>query len=117
MDNLFGTGRVLPDTGLLLAASPVAVPPPELAAAIAWNEPTHAFRAAVAGSGQAAAGPGVAMALFNTLRTREAMAAPVPDPGRVNVGGCSGYLPGGDATCRFATDPRGAGLAVGSTSQ
>ena len=85
MNNLFGTGRVLADTGLLLAASPAAVPPPELAAAIAWNEPTHAFRAAVAGSGQEAAGTAVALALYNALRSGQAMAAPVPDPGRVNV--------------------------------
>ena len=53
------------------------------------------------------------MALFNALRTGQAMAAPVPDPGRVNVGTCSGYLPGGDLSCRWATDPRGAGLALG----
>jgi len=115
MGNLFGTGRVLPGTGLLLAASPAAVPPPELAAAIVWNEPTHAFRAAVAGSGQAAAATGVAMALYNALRTGQAMAAPVPEPGRVNVGVCAGYLPGGEASCRWATDPRGAGLASGSS--
>lgn len=116
MGNLFGTGRVLPGVGLLLAASPAAVPPPELAAAIVWNEPTHAFRAAVAGSGQAAAGTGVAVALYNALRTGQAMAAPVPDPGRVNVGVCSQYLPEGEASCRWATDPRGAGLASGSSS-
>jgi gamma-glutamyltranspeptidase/glutathione hydrolase len=116
MDNLFGTGRVLPTLGILLAASPNAVPPPLLAAAIAWNEPTHAFRAAVGGSGQAAAGVGVAMALYNTLRTGQAMPAVVPDPGRVNVGGCNQYLPDGDASCRWATDPRGAGLAIGSNN-
>ena len=114
MDNLFGTGRVLADTGLLLAASPAAVPPPELAAAIVWNEPTHAFRAAVAGSGQEAAGTAVAVAAYNTLRTGQAMSAPVPDPGRANVGACSQYLPDGEASCRWATDPRGAGLAIGS---
>jgi gamma-glutamyltranspeptidase/glutathione hydrolase len=113
LDNLFGTGRVLPGTGLLLAASPAAVPPPELAAAIAWNQPTHAFRAAVGGSGQAAAGTAVAVALYNTLRTGQAMPTPVPDPGRANVGACSQYLPDGDASCRWATDPRGAGLAIG----
>ncbi len=117
MDNLFGTGRVLPDSGLLLAASPATVPPPLLAAAIAWNEPTHGFRAAVAGSGQAAAGTAVAAALYNTLRTGQAMPTPVPDPGRANVGGCSLYLPEGDASCRWATDPRGAGLATGSTGR
>jgi gamma-glutamyltranspeptidase/glutathione hydrolase len=116
MDNLFGTGRVLADTGLLLAASPAAVPPPELAAAIAWNDHTHAFRAAVAGSGQEAAGTAVAVALYNTLRTGQAMAAPVPDPGRANVGACSQYLPDGEASCRWATDPRGAGLAIGSNN-
>ncbi len=117
MDNLFGTGRVLPDSGLLLAASPATVPPPLLAAAIAWNEPTHGFRAAVAGSGQGAAGTAVAAALYNTLRTGQAMPMPVPDPGRANVGGCSLYLPEGDASCRWATDPRGAGLATGSTGR
>ncbi len=116
MDNLFGTGRVLPGTGLLLAASPAAVPPPLLAAAIAWNEPTKAFRAAVAGSGQAAAGTAVAVALINTLRSGQAMPAAVPEPGRANVGACSRYLPDGDASCRWATDPRGAGLAVGSSN-
>ena len=116
MDNLFGTGRVLPTVGILLAASPTAVPPPLLAAAIAWNEPTHSFRAVVAGSGQAAAGTGVAMALYNTLRTNQAMPALVPDPGRVNVAGCSLYLPDGDSSCRWATDPRGAGLAIGSNN-
>lgn len=116
MDNLFGTGRVLPVSGLLLAASPAAVPPPLLAAAIAWNEPTHAFRAAVAGSGQAAAGTAVAVALFNTLRTGQAMPVTVPDPGRANVGACSRYLPDGEASCRWAADPRGAGMAVGSSN-
>jgi len=114
MDNLFGTGRVLPGVGILLAASPAAIPPPLLAAAIAWNEPTRAFRAAVAGSGQGAAGVAVAVALYNTLRTGRAMPGPVPDPGRVNVAGCSQYLPGGPASCRWATDPRGAGLASGN---
>ncbi len=114
MDNLFGTGRVLPDSGLLLAASPATVPPPLLAAAIAWNEPTHGFRAAVAGSGQGAAGTAVAVALYDSLHTGSTL--PVPDPGRVNVGACSQYLPGGDASCRWVADPRGAGLATGSSS-
>jgi gamma-glutamyltranspeptidase/glutathione hydrolase len=116
MDNLFGTGRVLREVGFLLAASPAAVPPPLLAAAIDWNEPTHAFRAVVAGSGQTMTGTAVAFALYNALRTGQPMSTPVPEPGRVNIGGCLQYLPGGDATCRWATDPRGAGLAVGSNN-
>jgi gamma-glutamyltranspeptidase/glutathione hydrolase len=115
MDNLFGTGRMLPGIGFLEAASPAIVPPPLLAAALAWNEPTHAFRAAVAGSGQNAAGTAVAVAMMNTLRTDQPMPVPVPEPGRANVGACPGYLPGGDASCGWATDPRGAGLAVSSS--
>lgn len=114
MNNLFGTGRMLPGTGFLLAASPATMPPPLLAAALAWNEPIHAFRAAVAGSGQQAAGTAVAVAMFNTLRTQRPLPVPVPDPGRVNVGACSQYLPNGDRSCGWATDPRGAGLALGS---
>jgi gamma-glutamyltranspeptidase/glutathione hydrolase len=42
------------------------------------------------------------------------MPRPVPDPGRANAIGCSGYLPGAEGTCTWATDPRGAGLAIGS---
>jgi gamma-glutamyltranspeptidase/glutathione hydrolase len=114
MDNLFGTGRVVPGAGFLQAASPNSVPPPLLAAAIAWNAPVHAFRAAVAGSGQRAAGVAVGVAMYNALRTRQALPVLPPDPGRVNVGACSGYLPGGDSSCIWATDPRGAGLAIGS---
>jgi gamma-glutamyltranspeptidase/glutathione hydrolase len=114
LDNLFGTGRVVPGAGFLQAASPAVVPAPLLAAAIAWNEPIHAFRAAVAGSGQRAAGAAVGVAMFNALRTNRPLAALPRDPGRVNVGNCSGYLPGGESSCAWATDPRGAGLAVGS---
>jgi gamma-glutamyltranspeptidase/glutathione hydrolase len=116
MDNLFGTGRVLPDSGLLLAASPTVVPPPELAASIAWNDPTRAFRAAVAGSGQAAAGTGVAVAMYGELNRGRTASLAIPDPARINVGGCSRYLPDGEASCRFVTDPRGAGLATGGAN-
>jgi gamma-glutamyltranspeptidase/glutathione hydrolase len=56
------------------------------------------------------------VALINTLRTGQAMPVAVPEPGRANVGACSRYLPDGDASCRWATDPRGAGLAVGSSN-
>ncbi len=116
MDNLFGTGRMLPGLGFLEAAAPNSVPVPELSAAIVWNDVIHAFRAAVAGSGQAAAGPAVAIATMNTLRTARALPAVVPDPGRVNIGACSNYLPGGDGSCGFAADPRGSGIAVGGTN-
>jgi gamma-glutamyltranspeptidase/glutathione hydrolase len=115
MDNLFGTGRVLPGLGFLLAASPAAVPSPLYAAGLAWNDYTHAFRAAVAGSGQAGAPGAVAVGMLNALRTNRAMAAAVPDPGRANVIECSRYLPSESGSCAMAADPRGAGLSLGGT--
>ena len=115
MDNLFGTGRVLPGMGILLAASPAAVPTPLYSAAIAWNENIHAFRAAVGGSGQAGAPMAVAVAMLNALRSNQPMPAAVPEPGRANVIACSGYLPGDNGSCAWATDPRDAGLAAGGT--
>jgi gamma-glutamyltranspeptidase/glutathione hydrolase len=113
MDNLFGTGRVLPGLGVLLAASPNAVPAPLYSAAIAWNENVHSFRAAVTGSGQAGAPMAVAIGMMNALVTNRPMTTVVPDPGRANVIACSNYLPGDNSTCAWATDPREAGLAAG----
>jgi gamma-glutamyltranspeptidase/glutathione hydrolase len=115
MDNLFGTGRVLPGLGILLAASPAAVPPPLYAAAITWNPNTHAFRAAVGGSGQAGAPMAVAVGMLNALRSNQPMPAAVPDPGRANAIACSNYLPSDKASCAWAVDPREAGLAAGGS--
>ena len=113
MDNLFGTGRMVPGLGFLLAASPARTPPPLLAAALAWNPNRHAFRAAVGGSGQDGAALAAAVAMTNSLRSGQPMAAPVPAPGRANVIACPRYLPGDGGACRGAADPRGGGLAVG----
>ena len=115
MDNLFGTGRVVPGMGFLLAASPAVAPVPLLAAAIAWNQNIHAFRAETGGSGQEGAGLAAAAAMMNTLRGDQPMPVPVPEPGRANVIACSRYLPGSERSCGWATDPRGFGLALGST--
>ena len=114
MDNLFGTGRVAPGTGVVLAASPASVPPPLLAAAIDWNANLGAFRTAVGGSGQEGAPLAVADALENAIRSGQPMAAPVPEPGRANVIDCARYLPGAEARCGWAADPRGFGLSQGS---
>ncbi len=113
LDNLFGTGRIVPGMGFLLAASPAVVPAPLYSAALAWNEHLNAFRAEVGGSGQAGAPMAVAVGMQNTLNTGQAMAAPVPDPGRANVIDCASYLPDQTSSCRWAVDPRGGGLAVG----
>ncbi len=114
MDNLFGTGRIAAGTGIVLAASPVATPPPLLAAGIAWNPNLRAFRAAVGGSGQEGAPLAVAAGLSNALRTGEAIPAPVPEPGRETAITCGRYLPGAEKTCSWAVDSRGSGLAMGS---
>ncbi len=113
MDNLFGTGRVAAGTGVLLAASP-ALARPMLSAAVEWNANLHAFRAAAGGSGQEGAALAVAAGLEDARRSGRAMASPVPEPGRANVAECARYLPGTEESCHIATDPRGAGLAVGS---
>jgi gamma-glutamyltranspeptidase/glutathione hydrolase len=115
MDNLFGTGRMFPGSGIVAAASPATAPPPLLAAALAWNGNLHAFRAAVGGSGQAGAGMAVALAMYNTLRAEKPMPVAVPDPGRANVIACGRYLPSESGTCGWAVDPREPGLAVGGS--
>ncbi|MGE0226756.1 MAG: gamma-glutamyltransferase [Acetobacteraceae bacterium] len=113
MNNLFGTGRIVPGMGFLAAASPAFVPPPLLSVALAWNEPLRAFRAAVGGSGQNGAALATAAAMMNTLRTQQPMAALVPDPGRANVIACGRYLPPNSDSCGAVVDPREFGLAEG----
>jgi len=108
MNNLFGTGRIAPGTGVLLAASPRAVPAPILAAAIATKG--DKFRAAVTGTGQEAAGTAASTALANALTGN---AAPIPDPGRANTISCPAGIPGGESSCVATADPRANGLAIG----
>lgn len=115
MNNLFGTGRIIPETGILAAASPALLPQPLLAAGIIWNENLNAFRAAAGGSGQAGAPIAVAMGLANTLRTLQPLPAAPPEPGRTNIIACGRYLPSESASCGWATDPRLHGLAAGGT--
>ncbi len=114
MDNLFGTGRIAPGTGIVLAASPAAGRLPLLAAGIVWNANINAFRATAAGSGQEGAALAVATSLADALHGRSAMPRPVPEPGRANAIACPAYLPGESGSCNWAADPRGSGLAVGS---
>jgi len=119
MNNLFGTGRVLPSTGLVLAAAPgvgqVVEPIPSIL--LASNRSVRAFRGAYVASGQADAPAGVAIAAARDLLGREALADSVASGGpaaRVGAIHCPGYLPNANTTCRWATDPRGAGLAIGA---
>jgi gamma-glutamyltranspeptidase/glutathione hydrolase len=121
MNNLFGTGRIAPGTGIVLAAAPGLgqVAPPLLAAGIVHVPNTRAFRAAATGSGQAMAPVALATALSGALRGAEAGAAlaGVPEPGRALLVTCPRTLPGNAAGCTAAVDPRGAGLVLGSTDR
>jgi gamma-glutamyltranspeptidase/glutathione hydrolase len=114
MNNLFGTGRIVPGLGFLAAASPTTVTPPLLAMALAWSG--HAFHAEAGGSGQAGASLAAAAALSTALRSGQPMQTPVPDPGRANVIICPRYLPGSESVCAAAPDPRETGLATGGGS-
>lgn len=118
MNNLFGTGRIAPGTGVLLAAAPGIgqVRPAPLAAAVAHNPNLRAFRAAIAGSGQAAAPQVVAGGMAALLRGADAAAAlaAAPEPGRGVAIACARYLPGPTEACSAAVDARGAGLAIGA---
>ncbi|WP_297369377.1 gamma-glutamyltransferase [Acidocella sp.] len=108
LNNLFGTGRIAPGTGILLAASPAHFPTPDLAAEIAYAD--GRFRAATTGTGQqeayAAAADGMQAALTG-------QPAEAPEPGRTNLVSCPKGVPGGEASCTASADPRGQGLAIG----
>jgi gamma-glutamyltranspeptidase/glutathione hydrolase len=113
MNNLFGTGRMVPGFGFLAATSPATVTPPLLAPGLAWSRGRGAFHAEAGGSGQAGAALAAAVALSNSVHSGYPMTNLVPDPGRANTIACSRYLPGSESSCGAATDPRGAGLATG----
>lgn len=116
MNNLFGTGRIVPGLGFLAAASPATVSPPLLAPGLAWNPGDHAFHAEAGGSGQAGASLAAAVALANSISSGQPMRSLVPEPGRANVIVCARGLPGSSSSCSAATDPREAGLAAGGGS-
>lgn len=111
MNNLFGTGRIAPGTGVLLAAAPTTEPLPLLSAAIAWNKNIHAFRAAVASSGQNAAAIATALGMADALRSKTLGPINVPSPGAAGVISCGRFLPGNAASCAAVTVPSGGGYA------
>jgi gamma-glutamyltranspeptidase/glutathione hydrolase len=114
MNNLFGTGRIAPGTGILLAAAPTLGQAPLLSAGLIWNKPTNSFRAAIGGTGQEGAPLAVALTADYALRrSGRDFGTIVPDPGRANAVNCPDRVPGNFKSCVWITDPRGEGLAIG----
>jgi gamma-glutamyltranspeptidase/glutathione hydrolase len=125
MNNLFGTGRMAPTFGTILAAAPGigAVPPALPSLLMVTNANVRAFRLAAVASGGEAAPVALGAAAARTLAgetASAALAAPRSFGGvedatsRVNVITCSRYLPGSNGSCSWAADPRGSGLALGA---
>jgi gamma-glutamyltranspeptidase/glutathione hydrolase len=114
MNNLFGTGRIAPGTGVLLAAAPTQAQAPLLSASLIWNKPTNSFRAAIGATGQEGAPLAAALtAEYALRRSGQAFGTVVPDPGRANAVNCPDRVPGNFKSCVWITDPRGEGLAIG----
>ena len=67
----------------------------------------------MAASGQNEAAAAAAAGLHNAL-AGASLSHPVTRTGRVNIISCPQGLPGDSNSCTGATDPRGAGLAIGS---
>lgn len=125
MNNLFGTGRVAPTFGLVLAAAPGIgqVPPAMPAVVMVTNPNLRAFRLAGVASGGEVAPVALGRAAARAMggeAAQPAVAAPrtfrgaEDRAGRVNLVHCARYLPGNNGACSWGTDPRGFGLAVGA---
>ena len=120
MNNLFGTGRITPGLGFLLApaANIGQVRPPLLSAAIAYNPNVRGFRLGVAASGQDQAPIGVAgpaaFQLYRSLAPISAVETGAIGTARTQLGACANYLPGYPDRCAIVSDPRGGGVALGA---
>lgn len=108
----FGSGRMIPDTGILLAAGEAGR---QSAPILGVNANSNEFRFAVAGGGDAGT-----LAVLQAARAREVDGKPVAqllaairpiDGNLVNLVACSSGRPD-EERCEVANDPRGAGLSA-----
>jgi len=120
MNNLFGTGRIVPGMGVLLASAAGIghVAPPLLSAAIAFNPNIRGFRAGFAASGQQDAPIGVAGPAARLLLNGEfpdlALTNGAIGQARTQMATCGRYLPGRPESCEIISDPRAGGVALGA---
>ena len=118
MNNLFGTGRMVPGMGFLLAAAPGlgSVQAPPAGAILVTSPGSRAMRYAGAGSGQgaapAAAGGPAGLHLGQRASLPQAIASGAPEPGRGVAVSCQGGISA--SRCNGVADPRGFGLAAGN---
>lgn len=106
-NNLFGSGRIAGNTGVILGALPVEAARPLLASAILYQKKT--LRAAITASGQNSAADAVGASARIAASGNDKL--PEKGEGRVNAILCQ------ESTCHGLTDTRGTGLAVGQTHQ
>jgi gamma-glutamyltranspeptidase/glutathione hydrolase len=114
LGNLFGTGRIAANTGILLAVSAARAPAPLQSLAILVNRSDRVFFGLAGGSGQEGAPIAAAAALYQGQFGKTQIAT--PEPGRANVIACGKGLPGGAPSCVWSADPRGNGAALGVTT-
>lgn len=120
---VFGNGRILPGTGIVMAAAPgINGGPAAVAPAMMVNHNVNEVRFAGIATGGAEAPVAMAAALMAAIdgtgldeAVRRPATTPTPQnalaPTRVNAFVCSSGKPS-FGTCRVATDPNGHGLAV-----
>ncbi|MBP0491507.1 gamma-glutamyltransferase [Pararoseomonas indoligenes] len=118
MNNLFGTGRMVPGMGFLLAPAPGmgGVQPVPLGAVLLANLNVKTMRYAGAGSGQgaapAAAGGPAGLHLGRRVPLAQAIASGAPEPGRGVAVSCQGSVRA--ANCSAVADARGFGVSTGN---
>ncbi|MCR0983583.1 gamma-glutamyltransferase family protein [Roseomonas populi] len=118
MNNLFGTGRMVPGMGFLLAPAPGmgGVQAPPLGAVLLANLNVKTMRYVGAGSGQgaapAAAGGPAGLHLGRRVPLGQAIASGAPEPGRGVAVSCQGSVRA--SNCGAVADARGFGVSTGN---
>ncbi|CAK7193259.1 hypothetical protein COMNV_01473 [Commensalibacter sp. Nvir] len=116
MNNLFGTGRIAGNTGIVMAASPKSYPMPLFTGAIATRHKQLLTVVSASGQNDASAAGAQVLTLFmnsSTLDDKEKILShPGAPQGRVNAVHCPEGALSQSGHCQAYTDPKGLGLAI-----